>query len=147
MIAATEETLIAQTLAGNTRAFDHLVERHRSWIQRRVLASTRQNEEAEDVVQEVFCRAFEQLSHLRQPEHFGPWLASIATRITTSHWRRQECWQRISTQMRYRETPGPTQPDELCEKRELEETLRRLLIEMPERYRRPLQLYYFERAS
>jgi RNA polymerase sigma-70 factor (ECF subfamily) len=141
---ATEELLVAQTLAGDTRAFAQLIQRHRPWVQRKAWASAHQREEAEDLVQDIFCRALEQLPHLRDPARFGPWLGSIATRIIASHWRQRECWQRIATEIAARHAPEPELPDQLCEKRDLQRSLQQGLAQMPKAHRRALLLYYFE---
>lgn len=141
---STDAALVGQTLQGDTRAFEQLIKRHSPWVQRQVWASTHQHEESEDLVQDVFCRAFEQLPRLRQPDRFGPWLGSIVTRMLTSHWRRRECWQRVAAEMAARHVPEPERPDQLCEEQDLKRSLQRGLAQMPKPHRRALLLYYFE---
>ncbi len=144
---ATDAVLVAQTLQGNTHAFEKLIQRHRPWVQRQVWASTHQREESEDLVQDIFCRAFEQLPHLRESDRFGPWLGSIVTRMLASHWRRRECWQRIAAEIAARKTPEPERPDQLCEERDLKKNLQRGLAQMPKPHRRALLLYYSEHLN
>jgi len=146
-MTTTEALLVTQTLAGDTRAFAQLVQRHRPWVQRKAWAYAHRREEAEDLVQDIFCRALEQLPHLRDPARFGPWLGSIATRITTSHWRRRECWQRIADEAAQRNTPEPERPDQFCEKKDLSNSLQRGLAQMPKAHRRALLLYYTEQLN
>lgn len=45
--------------------------------------------DTQDLAQDVFLRAYQKLSELRQPESFGPWIVGIARR-RCSEWRRQK---------------------------------------------------------
>ena len=61
-------------------AFDVLVRRYRNLLLTRLLRLGVGPEEAEDVAQEAFVAAFAHLRQLREAEHFGSWLLSIARR-------------------------------------------------------------------
>src|SRR5258708_32766951 len=73
-----EEVLVSAAKNGNQRAFEVLVERH----QQRMLAFarryTRVREDAEDVVQQTFQKAFIHLSQFQGKSSFSTWLTRIA---------------------------------------------------------------------
>ena len=70
--------LVCASIKGELLAFEELVGRYQNVIYRDVLRYMREAEEAQDVVQETFLRAFQELSKLRDPRKFGPWLRSVA---------------------------------------------------------------------
>ena len=64
--------------AGDSAAFALLVEEHTPWLLVRLTRRLGSHEAAEDVLQETFIAAYQQLAELRDPERFGAWLCSIA---------------------------------------------------------------------
>ncbi len=74
----TDEALVSAAKNGNQRAFEVLVERH----QQRMLAFarryTRVREDAEDVVQQTFQKAFIHLDKFQGKSSFSTWLTRIA---------------------------------------------------------------------
>ena len=73
----TDGALVTATKCGDVRAFERLVVRH----QRRALAMaeriTRNREDAEDVVQESFHKAFRHLGDFEEKARFSTWLTRI----------------------------------------------------------------------
>lgn len=74
----SDQELVFQTLQGDLTAFGQLVARHYEAVKAVAKSFLRDSDEAEDVTQEVFIRAFRKLSTLRPPYHFGPWVRQIA---------------------------------------------------------------------
>ncbi|MFA6110355.1 MAG: sigma-70 family RNA polymerase sigma factor [Candidatus Latescibacterota bacterium] len=72
--------LVRACLAGELHAFEALVHRYQQGLYRGILGYLRDREEAEDVAQETFCRAYQALEQLTRPEQFGAWLWRIARR-------------------------------------------------------------------
>ena len=73
----SDEQLVARTRAGDLHAFATLVERHRDVVYR-VAARIVGPDDAEDVAQDAFLRAFHRLYQYRGESGFGPWLLRIA---------------------------------------------------------------------
>jgi len=55
-----------------------------------VFSILRRRESAEDITQEAFIRAFQNIDRLREPEKFGPWLAVIASNLSRNHLQREK---------------------------------------------------------
>lgn len=73
-----ESVLVTEAKAGNYEAFEELVNRYERKIFRLGLRLTGNNEDAEDVLQETFLKAYEHLPDFRQDSRFYTWLVRIA---------------------------------------------------------------------
>jgi RNA polymerase sigma-70 factor (ECF subfamily) len=70
---------ISRARAGDDEAFRELVERHSRAVFRVAYRVTGRVEDAEDVVQETFLRAYRQLDRFEARANFRTWLHRIAT--------------------------------------------------------------------
>jgi RNA polymerase sigma-70 factor (ECF subfamily) len=77
--AASEETaLVAKAQAGDAQAFTDLVNRYERKIYRIAKHITQNDEDAEDVLQETFLKAYEHLSGFQGNSKFYTWIVRIA---------------------------------------------------------------------
>src|SRR4051812_22265628 len=74
---AQDDQLVRATLSGELHAFEVLVERHRDVVQR-LAARIVGEDEAEDVTQDAFLRAYHRLDRWRGDGSFRTWLLHIA---------------------------------------------------------------------
>lgn len=77
-IQADDSELINQARQGDTQAFTSLVTRYEGRIFRLARHITQSVEDAEDVLQETFLKAYQHLSEFRGDSRFYTWLVSIA---------------------------------------------------------------------
>src|ERR1043166_3690500 len=75
----TDATYVAKARSGDADAFRVLVERHSRALFRLAFRMTGNEQDAEDVVQESFLRAYRQLGKFDERASFGTWLYRIAT--------------------------------------------------------------------
>ena len=80
---------IKRTLTGDTEAFSVLVERYQSLVFSVVMRMVRHRQDAEDVAQDVFVKAYSSLAGFRGDSRFSTWLCRIAYTTAVSHIRRQ----------------------------------------------------------
>src|ERR1700737_193155 len=78
LVAEEDALLVAAAKARDTRAFELLVERHERKIFLTARRITRNREDAEDVVQQSFQKAFIHLKKFEGESLFSPWLTRIA---------------------------------------------------------------------
>jgi len=76
--SATDEALVAGAKGGDENAFEMLVRRHRRKVFGVALRYTRVREDAEDVVQQTFQKAFVYLRKFKGNSSFSTWLIRIA---------------------------------------------------------------------
>ena len=77
-MAEKDKSLVERALTGDSQAFGDLVERYERLVHGVILETVRRPDEVEDLVQEVFCRVYEQLASLRDPARFAGWVSRLA---------------------------------------------------------------------
>jgi len=83
------ERLVRSAQAGDLESREALA---RLWLSRvygASLARLGNAADADDLTQEVFCRAFQALPRLRNPRRFGPWLLRIVRNAAHDRYRRR----------------------------------------------------------
>jgi RNA polymerase sigma-70 factor (ECF subfamily) len=94
----SDETLVVEFLGGETRAFGELVRRHQRLVQALVRRYAGRPEDAADLAQAAFLRAFaaarRSLGRLRvaEPGLFRAWLVRIAVNVGKNHARDTGRW-------------------------------------------------------
>jgi RNA polymerase sigma-70 factor (ECF subfamily) len=78
---ASEAELVAKCLSGQTAAFDVIVERHQRAVYRLCYRFVGNHEDAADLCQEVFLRAFRGLRRFRGQSSLGTWLYRIGVNV------------------------------------------------------------------
>ena len=73
---------------GDVAAFERLIVRRQGLVTALLAARVRGRNDVEDLAQEVFLRAWQRLSGLREPGKFSGWLARIAVNAALDHRRR-----------------------------------------------------------
>ncbi len=80
---------VAQALAGDRDAFRVLVERHSRSLFRLAYRMTGNEQDAEEVVQDTFLRAYRRLDRFEQRSNFGTWLYRIAANCSLDLMRKR----------------------------------------------------------
>jgi RNA polymerase sigma-70 factor (ECF subfamily) len=80
---------VKRTLAGDTAAFSVLVERYQSLVYSLVIRMVRHRQDAQDIAQDVFVKAYSSLGSFRGESRFSTWLCRIAYTTAVSYARRQ----------------------------------------------------------
>jgi RNA polymerase sigma-70 factor (ECF subfamily) len=78
----TDAELVAATLAGNREAFDVIVERHRRHVYQLCYRFVANHEDASDLAQDVFIRAYRGLRKFKGESSLGTWLYRIAVNVS-----------------------------------------------------------------
>src|SRR5690242_20915083 len=76
----TEADLIAAVLKGDSASFEPLVQKYSPRVFATARRYARRESEVEDIVQEVFLKAFQKLSSFRGEAPFEHWLMRLAVR-------------------------------------------------------------------
>jgi RNA polymerase sigma factor (sigma-70 family) len=82
-VVETDAQLVARCRAGDDDAWRELVDRFSRYVYAIAVQAFRlQESDAEDVFQEVFARAYENLHKLRDDAAIRPWLAQLTRRLS-----------------------------------------------------------------
>ena len=79
--------LVSQHRAGDRRAFDELVRKYQRRVYGLTLRYVRNREDAKDLAQRAFVRAFEAIDGFRGGSSFRTWLYRIAINLALNHLR------------------------------------------------------------
>lgn len=83
----SDEALVIRAKDGDFQSFEELFERHRQLVFRYCYQMLPRRDDAEDMVQEVFVRAYQNLARYRDEAKFTTWLLRIATNLATDRAR------------------------------------------------------------
>jgi len=92
----SDAELIAEVLQGNTASFEPIIQRYQPRVFAMARRYCRKESEVEDIVQEVFIKAYQKLSSFRAEAPFEHWLMRLAVRT---------CYDFLRMHQRSRETP------------------------------------------
>jgi RNA polymerase sigma-70 factor (ECF subfamily) len=135
-----DASLVRRCLKEDPDAFRLLVERYQGEVYSLAFRLVGRVEDAEDLTQETFLRAFRALKRYDPTRPFGAWLHTIATRLCIDHHRRNRAKMVSLTQPeegsageeRTIDLEDPSdRPDEDAERSELARRLEALVEELP----------------
>lgn len=88
-MADADKDLVLQSQNGSVAAFETLIRNHQTMIHALTFRMTGSSADAEDLAQETFIRAYEQINRFNGGAKFSTWLYSIAVHACLN-WRRDE---------------------------------------------------------
>jgi RNA polymerase sigma factor (sigma-70 family) len=147
--------LVKQALNGNDPAYTELMNRYKKKVEIIVSRLVKKEFDVEDLVQEIFTKAFTSLSTFKSEFSFSTWLYKIATNHCIDHIRKRK----ISTYSLdeeleleedtvHREIPDWSKtPDYELLRKEKNEIIHQAINSLPEHYRKVIILRHFEDKS
>ena len=149
-----ERALIQRCTAGDATAFEPLVEKYRQRVWRLAYQVLHDREEAWDVAQEAFVRAFHSLPSFRGQSAFYTWLFRITVNVATDRHRQRGAQarafgpERVSEEEWARTTPDPGGgPEQQAARKEQRERIRSALDALPPKARTIIMLSDVEGLS
>lgn len=143
---STLESDVLLARGGDEAAFGRIVQKSANTVCSIALAISRNVQASEDIAQETFVAAWQNLRNLRNPESFLPWLRQV-TRNQAHLWRREHA-RDVSDEALLQATSDarPTPIDRVLADEE-QQLLRDAIDALPEDARDVLILYYREEQS
>ncbi|MCK5679148.1 MAG: sigma-70 family RNA polymerase sigma factor [Flavobacteriaceae bacterium] len=90
MDTTTDQKYINKVLQGDTNAFSYLVDKYKNMTYTVALKIVRNNEDAEEVAQDSFIKAYSQLHTFKGDSKFSTWLYTIVYRNAISKIRKKK---------------------------------------------------------
>lgn len=97
----TDSAIVRLILTGQVDAFARLVDRHHARCLRVATHLLGDGDDAEDVVQEAFLRAYRHLGGYRERDRFGAWLLRIVVNQCRSRSSREARFVRFDTELHH----------------------------------------------
>jgi RNA polymerase sigma-70 factor, ECF subfamily len=152
-----DSALIEKCRAGDVAAFEPLVEKYRQRVWRLAYNVLRDREEAWDVAQEAFIKAYQALPSFRGQSAFYTWLYRIAMNVAADRARSraaqgrafgtervpEEDWERVITDP----NPAEASPADTAARREERQKIMQALDQLSEDHRRIIMLGDLEGLS
>ncbi len=149
MNTTNDQYYITQILQGNTQAYANLVTKYQNYVFTILIRMLKNREEAEEVAQDTFVKAFEALSTFRGESKFSSWLYSIAYRKALDTIRKNkrfkttECIEEYA-KIDFRETENALT---YLEDKERKDFIENCIMQLPEDNAAIITLYYFDELS
>ena len=139
---APEMDLVHSAKRGDMEAFEELVRRYAKRVFSIAHHITRCHEDAEEVSQETFLKAFLHLENFEEKAQFSTWLTRIALNAALTNVARNRPFKVVSGEGRQGETSGKPEeisdwrpnPEQLYSRSQLQVILRQALEELPQDY-------------
>jgi RNA polymerase sigma-70 factor (ECF subfamily) len=138
----TDEEVVRRVLGGETGLFEVIVRRYNQRLFRASRAILRDDDAAEDVMQEAYLRAFAKLDQFAGEAKFSTWLTKIAVYEALGRLRRAKSQQELSEAMHNSENP-----ERDAYGRELRSAIEKAVDELPPLYRSVFVLRELEEMS
>ena len=149
---ATDVELVAASQAGDMVAFEELVARHRDKIYARAFSMMRNEEEAIDLAQEAWVKAWQRLKQFQGASSFATWMTRIVINLCLDQLRRQKRTRAESIEQLDEELGGverqmpvvASNPTEGLERAELRKRIDKAMVQLSYEHRTVLILHEFE---
>ena len=148
--------LVERAKAGDTAAFEQLVKQYDRQIYRTALHITQNREDAEDITQDVFFKAFQKLEQFQGNSKFSTWLVRIAVNESLMRLRKRKTSKTVSMDQEVETEEGSIprdfaewrpNPEQNYSQSELAEILRKTISGLPPGFRTVFTLRDIENLS
>jgi RNA polymerase sigma-70 factor (ECF subfamily) len=145
---ASDESLIRASLGGDEQAFRGLMERYKNRAYHVAVGITGDPDDALDVVQEAFVKAYYSLKDFRFGANFYTWFYRLLVNQAIDRWRKSSRSQTVPLDEKWlseevsppESVVYPRTPEDLARNRQLSESLARAIADLPEYHRAVIML-------
>lgn len=145
-----DQRYVVSALEGDTEAYGRLIDTYQGMVFSVALNVTGNYADSEDVLQDVFLRAYEKLRTLSDPAHFGAWLYRLSRNTAVQFLRRNRnvaVVPALEDDALEQLVSDVESPVEAYARRELSNLLWSEVAELPANTREAIMLYYAEGFS
>ena len=134
MTPADDAALVRQCLAGDTSAFDVLVERHRRQVYQVCYRFVNNHEDSSDLTQDAFLRAYRALHTFKGNSAFSTWLYRVAINVCLNRVSAKQAATEPIDQRELEDVRGEL-PDREVLRQEQAATVRAAIARLPKKQR------------
>jgi RNA polymerase sigma-70 factor (ECF subfamily) len=150
-----DDVLVKKAKGGDEKAYKKLVDKYERALYFHILKMVKDREQVEDLVQEAFVKAFDNLNTYSTNYAFSTWLYRIATNNTIDYLRKKKL-KTLSIDKPMKTKDGEMEmqlPDESAStdrdiiKKQRKKIVQKAIDELPEKYRKVIELRHMEEKS
>jgi RNA polymerase sigma-70 factor, ECF subfamily len=134
----TDEQLVSQARQGDRQAFTALVRDCQERVFNTIVSFTRNAQDADDLMQETFLRAYKNLGEFRGQSSFFTWVYRIAVNMTLNHLKKKNLdkgRESLDDNTVLRQDPAWPSPETASLRRELRRKMKEAIDGLPLIYR------------
>jgi RNA polymerase sigma-70 factor (ECF subfamily) len=148
----SDEDIVARVCAGERHLFELIMRRHNARVFRAARAILRDANEAEDVMQDAYVRAYEHLAEFAGRSRFSTWLTKIAVYEALARVRKRRRFEPFDTLQPQQEehlmsTQSSASPEAHTSDGEMRVVLERAIDDLPDEFRAVFVLRAIEELS
>lgn len=140
-VPLSDEDLVRRVLRGETEIFEHIVKRFERLVYGFMLRKISDTGVAQDLAQETFLIAYENLDRLKDHARLKSWIMGIAGNLVRDHYKRRKM---AGMPEGFEVELTGLDPLQTVEQQERHEYLYKALMQLSERYRAVLIKRYLE---
>ena len=144
-----DKVLVSEALNGDIRAFEEIVDNYKNKLYSFLMKMTYSGEDSEELLQEVFIRAYNNLDKYDDRYMFSTWIYRIALNVCKSFMKKRKKLREtpINDELLYAEADERYDPEKAYETKELHREIVYLVQSLNEKQRIPLILKYVKGFS
>jgi len=150
-----DDVLVKKAIGGDEEAYKRLVDKYERALYYHILKMIKDKEQVEDLVQETFVKAFDNLNTYSTNYAFSTWLYRIATNHTIDYLRKKKL-KTLSIDKPMKTKDGEMEmqlPDDSAGtdrdiiRKQRQKIVQHAIDDLPEKYRKVIQLRHMEEKS
>lgn len=143
-----EKEILKNILSGDRDAFGEIILKYQDFIFNLIKGYVKIEEEAKDITQDVFIKAYKGIEKFRGDSKLSSWLYRIAYNLSINWIKRKKIDEvEINEDMVENTTVTKDWYDKMFEKEMIFENLNKVIENLPQKYKIVIKLYYFEDRS
>lgn len=148
MTTTNDQIIIDKVLKGNTNAFADLVNLYKDLVFSLALKMTKNREEAEEVSQDTFVKAFKNLSKFKGESKFSTWLYKIAYHACLDRFKKNvNLYKTDSIDSNVIHIQSVDDTLQSIERKERAQIMDNCLMQLPDEERTILYFFYYQELS
>jgi RNA polymerase sigma-70 factor (ECF subfamily) len=150
-----DDHLVKEAKDGSEKAYGKLVDKYQRALHFHILKMIKEKDKVEDLVQEVFMKAFDSIQRYDDSYAFSTWLYRIATNHTIDYLRKKKL-QTLSIDepvegqrgtMKRQIPDQSTHTDDIIIRKERRQIVRQAIEDLPKKYRDVIELRHMQEKS
>lgn len=130
---------------GDTYDLQLKIHKYKGMLYKIALMQLKNTQDAEDVVQEVFCQYFRKEQKFESEEHEKAWFIKVTLNACRKIWR--SAWYRHRSDMPEQDYAAESKMENEYLKKEQRRELLQAVMDLPIKYREVIHLFYYEDLS
>jgi RNA polymerase sigma-70 factor (ECF subfamily) len=147
--------IIESCLLGNTQVFSQLIDNYKNMVYNLAYRMSNSSQEAEDISQEAFLRAYQSLAHFNPSYKFSTWLYQITLNIIRDKFKKKELnYVSLDTPIETDDSefyPQPANltnnPERIIAQKEDARAIQQAILSLPLKYREVIVLRHLQDLS